>query len=167
MTTDLWAGFEGPQGSVIAYFAIHRGDGADFSDFVLNNVMNPVAELPHPLKWGIGTVGAKVPAGVAQILASARVVHCGVAAVYRSAPSRPKPRRTNKFELGPDRAGLATHRRQRFPDTMWRSIRGTQVVFFSPYNADSSGRGRPTDNSTNGAIPEALSGRSLAATPLR
>jgi hypothetical protein len=158
----LWVGFEGPRGSVIAYFAIHRGDGGDFSDFVLNNVMNPVAELPHPLKWGIGTVGAKVPAGVAQILASALAVP-----LWELPPFTGQRPADQSLDLPKNlELGLIALGWQRIGDNGFRydvalNRGGTQAVFFSPYNADSFAVVAPLDNSTNGAIPEALSGRSF------
>lgn len=67
---DLWIGFEGPRGSVIAYFVLGGSDG----DFIHDSILKPMSALPPPVQWGLGTLGASVPADVARILTDARAV---------------------------------------------------------------------------------------------
>ncbi len=152
----LWMGFEGPHGSLIAYCGIVDGD------FTQSEVLKPVSSMPLPAQWGLGVIGAQVPAAAARILAAARPVP-----LWDLQPFANQRPADQGAKMPPGlRAGLQSRGWQALGDNGFKldvPLRrgGTQAVYFSPYDAETFAVIAPLDNSINGAIPEALRGRSF------
>jgi hypothetical protein len=148
----MWLAYDGPQGSVLAYHVMQS------NDFVLQDVAMRLPLIVDPVKWGIATVGAEVPAGVAQILAGARAVPLWELSAFAGQRSVgeslyvPPTLASGLLALGWTR--IDDDNGFRFDVPLNRG--GTQAVFFSPYDVRSFAVVAPLDNSVNGAIPEAL-----------
>ncbi|EHB48714.1 hypothetical protein MycrhDRAFT_5555 [Mycolicibacterium rhodesiae JS60] len=153
----MWMAYDGPQGSVLAYHVMQS------NDFVLHDVAMRLPLITDPVKWGIATVGAEVPAGVAQILAGARAVPLWELSAFAGQRSADE-----SLDVPPTLASglLALGWTQVDNDNGFRldvplNRGGTQAVFFTPYDAQSFAVVAPLDSSVNGAIPEALRGRTF------
>lgn len=136
---SLWIGFEGPHGSVIAYFASSDGD------FVNTNVLMPMSALPPPAKWGIGTLGARVPAEVAHILDDARVVPLWELSAF--ADQRPAAELEVPVQLAADLVddGWETDGDGGFKTDVVVAPGQTLAVFFGAYYTASFGLMTPID----------------------
>ncbi|MEZ7240284.1 hypothetical protein QYS60_21265 [Rhodococcus sp. GXMU-t2271] len=147
-----WIGFEGPQGSVIAYFAASGGD-------FMHDVLMPMSALPPPTRWGIGTVGARMPAEVASILASAHVVPLWELAAF--AEQRPADDLAVPLQLAADLVddGWASVGNGVFTTDVAVAAGPTLAVFFSPYNSESFGLMTPLDKDE--CVPDEVRTRSF------
>lgn len=154
----MWMAYDGPQGSVLAYHVMQS------SDFVLQDVAMRLPLIAEPVKWSISTVGAEVPAGVAQILAGARAVPLWELSAFAGQ------------RFGADDLKVPASLASGLQSLGWSHIDngddgykldvplnrgGTQAVFFTPYDAQSFAVVAPLDSSVNGAIPEALRGQTF------
>ncbi|MCK0177620.1 hypothetical protein [Mycolicibacterium sp. F2034L] len=151
----IWMGYEGPRGSVISYHAFPDGD----SDFLFDNVTSLLPTIPDPLNWGIGTVGAKVPAGVARILSDGHAVPLWQLSSFAG----------QRRSQGPDvpvglRAGLLVHGWNALDDNGFKidvplGRGGTQAAFFAARGAESFALMVPLCDSDGGALPPWIHGR--------
>lgn len=152
---NLWIGLQGPRGSVVAFYAL----GSD-GDFVQHSVLKPMSALPSPVQWGIGTVGASVPAGAAHILSSAHAVPLWEVEPFTG--QRP----ADELDIPPAiAADLALHGWERFTDNGFKTdvavdAGGTLAVFFTPYDAHSFTLMAPIDKYA--VVPEFVRTRTYA-----
>lgn len=128
----LWMGFEGPYGSLIAFFAVGGGD------FVQEEVLRPVSSMVPQVQWGLGILGAQVPAPAAQILAGARPVR-----LWELQPFADQRPAGSGVQLPPGlAAGLHARGWEAVSDNGFRLVvalrrGGTQAVIFTPFDAES------------------------------
>lgn len=150
----MWMAYEGALGSVLAFHVLQSTD-----DTLDVGMRLPL--IDDPINWGIATLGASVPAGVAEILASARAVPLWELSAFTG------PRSTDENPYLPSdlASGLLARGWTQVDDgdgfrlDVALSRGGSQAVFFTPYDAESFAIVVPVRDSNNGAIPDSLRGR--------
>ena len=138
----IWTAYDGTSGSAIVFFAV--GAASDV-DFVQHSVLKPMATLPPPLQFGIGTVGARLPGGAVDILVDARVVPLWELAPF--ADQRPADVLPVPAELKADllRDGWEAISADGLKLTVPVDPSRTLSVFFSPHDAESFALMTPID----------------------
>lgn len=138
----IWTAYDGANGSAVVFFAV--GAASDVH-FVQHSVLKPMATLPPPLQFGIGTVGASLPGGAVDILMEARVVPLWELAPFadqRPADVLPVPAEL-KTDLLQDGWEAVSENGLRL--TVAVDPSRTLSVFFSPHDAESFALLTPID----------------------
>ena len=152
----VWMAYDGPRGSLLAFHVFRD------SDFSIEEVGFKLKLLPDPVLWDIATVGAKVPAGVAEILNDARAVPLWELSTFSAQRFNVEDLKV-PANLGSELRALGwTHidnggNGYKLDVPLNRG--GIQAVFFTPYDAQSFALVAPLDKAVKGRVPDELRGR--------
>ncbi|SEH46757.1 hypothetical protein SAMN04489835_0140 [Mycolicibacterium rutilum] len=151
----MWLGFEGPAGSMIAFF-VTGGEGQG----IIDNLLKPIQRMPAEWNWAISTAGGEVPSGVATIFAGAQMVPLWQLSSFSG--QAPAESVQVSPELG---ARLTATGWNQIDDHVYRqdlSVTGggLQTMVFGPHGPGTLALLAPIGGAVDGAIPPQYRSRS-------
>lgn len=154
---SLWIGFEGPNGSALAYYCFPECD----SGFVLDKLVLPLKELGTDWSLDMVTVNAQAPISLAERLIGARAVSpWSIAPLAHLAPKEVPAAQIPELL----KSRLQDDGWEKLNDSLFRIVVAveddrTQILYFSVFNNDKFALLSPVGDSVNNALPALLQGR--------